>query len=55
MIDTCTAAVARVDIKGFVYCEAHGRQRGGYMACRPLLEGELARLGRGEAIAYRVR
>lgn len=50
---TCDRPVTHVDVKGFVYCEPHGEQRKSVQPCRKLTTTEIAKLGRGETIAYR--
>ena len=44
MRDTCTAPVAYVDNKGFVYCQDHGIARKAYCSCRKLKPAEIKKL-----------
>jgi hypothetical protein len=47
----CTAQVAYIDNKGFVYCAPHGLERKDYCRCRKLRQHELRKLERGEMLA----
>lgn len=46
----CREPVARIDQKGFVYCEPHGQERKIWQPCRKLRAWELKRLKRGKAL-----
>lgn len=47
----CPEPVAYIDIKGFVYCGAHGKARKDSVRCRKLKPAELAKLKAGEPLA----
>ena len=46
----CTAAVAYIDAKGYVYCIGHGVTRGYVCPCRKLRPSELHRLAHGRLL-----
>ena len=50
MVDGCTAPVAYIDAKGYVYCEAHGKERQSYQRCRKLRPAELKQLQANEPL-----
>jgi hypothetical protein len=47
----CKAPVTYIDIKGYVYCAAHGVQRQSYQRCRKLRPAELKRLQAGGTVS----
>jgi hypothetical protein len=47
----CAAPIARLDDKGYVYCEPHGAERKLYRPCRKLRAWELRKLERGETLS----
>lgn len=51
MARDCHEPVTDIDIKGFVYCEAHGYRRRDSHPCRKLKPHELHKLARGERLA----
>lgn len=50
MKDSCKCEVNHIDIKGFVYCDTHGKNRKLYMRCRKLKPNELKKLKNGEQL-----
>lgn len=50
MEEACTAPVAMMDDKGFIYCAEHGLDRRWYRRCRKLRPHELRRIERGEQV-----
>lgn len=46
----CTAPIAYIDEKGYIYCTAHGVMRRMYRRCRKLTAPELQRLQAGEPL-----
>lgn len=50
MVDGCTAPIAYIDTKGYIYCAPHGRERQAYQRCRKLTPVELTRLQSGEPL-----
>lgn len=53
MVKGCNQPVSHIDVKGYVYCETHGKQR--RMAgtrCRKLRPEELKKLRHGETLSH---
>ena len=52
MKEDCQAVVTHIDIKGWVYCAEHGKQRKYDMRCRKLRPSETKNLEMSEQIWY---
>jgi hypothetical protein len=50
MVKGCQAPVTHIDIKGYVYCRVHGRERKDTCRCRQLTAAELRTLRSGEPL-----
>lgn len=49
-LDGCTCKVTHIDIKGFIYCESHGKQRKLSIRTRKLTKKELDILEQGQPL-----
>jgi hypothetical protein len=47
----CPDEVTHIDVKGFVYCTKHGRQRRFYQPCRQMTTAEIKQLQSGVPLA----
>lgn len=50
MEEGCTTTVTHLDVKGYVYCHAHGQARKAVQRCRKLTPAERKQLERGEPL-----
>jgi hypothetical protein len=51
MVEGCKEPIAYIDIKGYVYCRAHGIDRKDTCRCRRLTPKELRQILSGEPLA----
>ena len=49
-VENCAAPVARIDAKGFIYCDPCGLVRKQYQSCRKLTPKELKQLQAGKPL-----
>ena len=51
MTNDCTCKIAYIDIKGFIYCDSHGKARKLVNRCRKLKPKEIKQLQSGQPLA----
>ena len=50
MATDCKEPITHIDIKGYIYCSAHGKERQSYQRCRKLTPAELKVIQAGEPL-----